>query len=321
MDTYNLILKYLNDTYSIRNVLESFPPLNPEEPDSGKSVLAPWSVSSISLNTGLTENEVMEEIEEVSGASVESVEVDGMRIQLLKMGESLGLKAHASHETLKPDPLTISEVMNLHMYQFVAEKVSSIDRPVKIEEAIFDLKNNSFLPDDFMPEHIMGMVEGALKMSSEEIHRAYLLHSETKLLYLFHEQKNNIPGRVRFIYPSKVNFNVQLPNNEKLREKLIGSFTGLRNNEKYRDFENSRLLNTVIFNIESRKNRILKRPVFDPHKISVLESMGYVDKTDEMPKIRDNISVGQLKEKKTELKKHGEELSKEWFQSIVHLEN
>jgi hypothetical protein len=319
MDDFNVILKYLNDTYSIRSIVEGYPPLNPDEPGAGNSLLAPWSIISISLNTGVAYNDVIEGLEEISGAKVENFEEGGLRTEILRLGESGGIKAHEFHEAHKLDQLTVAEIMNLHMFRFVNEKVSVDNRPVKIEDAIFDLKNNTFLPDDFMPEHIMGMVEGDLSMSLEEIHKSFALNSEIRLFYLYHEQKNNAPGRVRFIYPANTVFNTELPANEVLREKLTSSFAALRSNEKYVDFENSRLLNTVIFNIDSRKSRELKRPVFDPRKIAVLETMGLVDNTSGTARIKDSVSLDQLKEKRNVLKKRGKELALEWFGSKINL--
>ncbi len=319
MDAKNQILKYLNDTYSIRNILENFLPLNPDEPGAGKSVLAPWSISSISINTGFSEDAVLEELEEIPDAKVEPIVKDGVQLMVLRMRESLGVQAHASHDSHDIKTMMVKDAMNLHLYQFSIEKVAQNDRPVKIEEAIFDLKNNAFLPDDFMPEHMMGMVEGDLAMSTEGIHRAFLLNSDVRILYLFHELKGNSAGRVRFIYPAKANFSVPIPENGRIREILAASFSGLRENEKYKDFENSRLLKTVLYNLETKNSRELKRPAFDPRKIRILETLGLVEKTGDAAMIRDSVSAGQLKTNYNMMKKHGEELANEWLHSKVDL--
>lgn len=321
MDSKNQILKYFNDTYSIRNILEGFPPLNPDEAGTGTSALAPWAIASISINTGLTESDVLEELEEIPGASVESVEVDGVPVQVVRMAESLGVQAHASHQSHEIGSMKVYEAMNLHLFQFSWSRVEETDRPVKVEEAIFDLKNNAFLPDDFMPEHIMGMVEGDLSLSVEEIHDSYTLSPAIRLFYLFHERKGNSAGRVRFIYPAKVNFSDKIPTNQQIREKITSSFSALRTDKKYMDFENSRLLKTVIFNIESKNTRELKRPAFDPRKINLLESMGIAEKTGESAKIRESVSVDQIKALYADMKKQGEQLSREWLRSTIALKD
>ena len=319
MDKKNQILRYLNDTYSIRNVLETFPPLNPDEPGTGNSVLGPWSITSIWANTGIPENEVLEELEEVSGARVENVKVDGTSAHVLRMGESLGVQAHAFPETHEVSKISISEAMNLHMFQFALMKVGEKDRPVKIEEAIFDLKNGVFLPDDFMPPHIMGMVEGNISLAPVEVASSYALHGNVQLLYLFHEKKGNSIGRARFIYPARLEFNPELPGNELIRKKLADSFASIRTNEKYLAFENSRLLKAVIYSMESKNTRELKRPVFDQRKISVLEALGIAERTPESAKIKDNVSLEQLKDMFSTLKLLGEELSQEWLSSTITL--
>lgn len=319
MDSKNQILSYLNDTYSIRNIVESFAPLNPEEKWAGTSALAPWSVESISINTGISQNDVMEQLEDISGVKIQETSAGGVSVKVVMMDESLGVQAHASHDSHSIGEVTVDEAMNLHVYQFVREKVDKEDRPVKIEEAIFDLKNNAFLPDDFMPVHLMGMVEGDLNLTAGEIRSSYSVHPDIRLFYLFHEKKGTSVGRVRFLYPAKVNFSRELPGNEEIREKLTTSFSGLRELEKYRDFENSRLLRTVIFNMEAKNTRELKRPVFDPRKIATLEGMGLAEKTESAGRIKDGVTVDQVKSLYADLKKHGEELSKDWLKSTLKL--
>ncbi len=319
MDSKNQILRYLNDTYSIRNILEPFSPLNPDEPGAGSSLLCPWSVQSISFNTGIPENEVMEELEDISGAKVENLKVGDISVQALKMGESLGVQAHSFLETFEVSKISVSEAMNLHMFQFALGRVEENDRPVKIEEAIFDLKNSVFLPDDFMPSHIMGMVEGDISMTAEELASFYSLRGDIKLLYLFYEQKANTTGRARFVYPAMVRFKPELPGNEDIRKKLSESFAGLRTNEKYLAFENSRLLKSAIYNLESKNTRELKRPVFDPRKIGILESLGVAERSSGSAKIKDNISLDQLKDMFSTLKHVGEDLAREWLSSSISL--
>ncbi len=319
MDKKNQILRYLNDTYSIRNVLEAFPPLNPDEPGTGISVLGPWSITSIGANTGIPENEVLEELEEISGARVENVKVDGTSALVLRMGESLGVQAHAFPETHDVSKISISEAMNLHMFQFALMKVREKDRPVKIEDAIFDLKNGVFLPDDFMPPHIMGMVEGNISLAPAEVASSYAIYGNVRLLYLFHEKKGNSMGRARFIYPARLEFKPELPGNEQIRKKLADSFARIRTNKKYLAFENSRLLKGVIYSMESKNTRELKRPVFDRRKISDLESLGIAERTPESAKLKDNISLEQLKDMYSTLKLLGEELSQEWLNSTITL--
>ena len=137
--------------------------------------------------------------------------------------------------------------------------------------------------------------------------------------YLFYERKANAPGRARFIYPAMVRFKPELPGNEDIRKKLSESFAGLRTNEKYLAFENSRLLKSAIYNMESKNTRELKRPVFDPRKIGILESLGVAERSSESARIKDNISLDQLKDMFFALKHVGEDLAQEWLSSSISL--
>lgn len=312
MNTDQIILKYLADTFPIKNIEEVFEPMNPEEDGISKSVLAPWSVESISANTGASKDDVIKFIDGQAGLSVKLLEIEGLTVK--------SVEAEPSFEPLFTEPenetvhtMSISKLMNLHVLQYVESKVSETGKPVRIEDAIFDLKNTLFLPDDFMPQHLMGMVEGDVEYSGEELRKAYSIDGNSASIYFYQENKAGNPGRIRFLYPAASGRLSGTPSNQVIREMISSSFNAIQKEKSYVEFINSRLIKTVIFNIEQKNLRELKRPVFNPAKIKILEDMNLVEKRGDIASVREDISLEELKETYSNAKAKGQILAESWI--------
>lgn len=319
MNTKESISKYLADTYSIREIMKAFEPLNQDEAGASRSILAPWSLQSISGNTGATVDEVKKFLEGNNSFSVAETEEGGIKFTIARAQGNPG--AGKTGINLEPGTqLSVSRLMNLHVLQFVNSRISAEDTPVKIEDAIFDLKNTVFLPDDFMPEHLMGMVEGNADFTQEEIRDDYAVMDGLTSLYFYQEEKSDGRGRVRFLYPSKSGAINETPSNERIRELISTSFSGIQAEKSYIDFVNSRLIKTIIFNIEQKGNRELKRPIFNPGKIKILEDMGLVERSGEKAFIKQSVSVDRLKEIYAKAKDDGQKLAEVWLSSKVEVE-
>ncbi len=318
MSNEELISKYLADTFSIREVAEAFEPLDQEEEGTSRSILAPWSIQSISWNTGATEDEVKAFLQSNDSFSLSEVNMDGITATVARTVETL-VPDKSSISMEAGANLSVSKLMNLHALQFLKSKISEKDCPVKIEDAIFDLKNTVFLPDDFMPEHLMGMVEGDADFTQEEIREEYEIVEGLSSIYFFQEQKKNGPGRIRYLYPALSGAIDGAPTNEKIRELIGNSFSSIQAEESYIDFVNSRLIKTIIFNMEQKGNRELKRPIFNPGKIKILEGMGLVETEGDKAFVKGSVSVDRLKEIYSKAKSDGQKLAQNWLSAKVEV--
>lgn len=316
MSSETVILQYLADTHSIREISENFPPLNPEEEGVSQSMLAPWSLEAISANTGVDTGEVRKVLEKHGDFSFREVKGENLAVTLAETQKILE-PSKKEYSLEAGETFSVSSMMNLHVLQFVQEKCSETGRPVKIEDAIFDLKNSLFLPDDFMPEHLMGMVEGEASFIGDEVRRAYSIKEGVASLYFYQESKSTGFGRIRFLYAASSGSFNKVPPNGKIREIISASFSSIQNEKSYLDFVNSRLIKNVIFNIEQKNTRELKRPMFDPRKIKVLDEMGLVERTGETASIKEGITLDSLKEIYSNAKTAGQELAKIWLASKI----
>lgn len=318
MNSEELISKYLSDTYTIREITRAFEPLNQDEEGASRSILAPWSIQSISGNTGATADDVRSFLEGSDSFSLDETEEEGIKFEVARPRGKLDSAQDGI--SIKPGTrLPVSRLMNLHVLQFAMSKVLDEDAPVKIEDAIFDLKNTLFLPDDFMPEHLMGMVEGDADFTQEEIRREYAVLDGRTSIYIFQERKRSGMGRVRFIYPSRSGAVGAAPSNDRIRDLISASFSSIQAEKSYVDFVNSRLIKTIIYNIEQKGSRELKRPIFNPGKVEILEGMGLVERRDDKAFIKESISVERLKEIYSKAKADGQKLAEAWLSSSVEV--
>ncbi len=316
MNSETIILQYMADTFPLRKVYENFSPLDPDEKGVSQSVLAPWSLRAISANTGVETDEVRRILEEKGDFRFREVKSENLSITIAETNNELASnKIPISMET--GESLSVSSLMNLHVLQFVQEKSSETGRPVKIEDAIFDLKNSLFLPDDFMPEHLMGMVEGEASFNEDEVRKAYAIKEGLTSIYFYQESKETGFGRIRFLYPAASGSFNNVPSNEKVRELIGTSFSSIQGEKSYLDFVNSRLIKNVIFNIEQKKTKELKRPIFDPRKIKTLEEMGLVERNGDSASIKEEITLETLKEIYSNAKTAGQEMAKKWLSTKI----
>lgn len=316
MSSESLIIQYLTDTFPIRELIETFPPLNADEANVSQSVLAPWSIDSVSANTGVPVNEVIQIILELDGFNLLEVNRGTSDLTVAQTNRKPVVDG-SGYKPARVNFMTVSRLMNLHILQFLESRVLGTNLPVKIEDAIFDLKNALFLPDDFMPEHLMGMVEGEPDFSEEEMRESYSIADSCRSIYFFQETKSGGFGRIRYLYPAASGKPINVPSNEKIRELISGSFNSIQENKSYLDFINSRLIKTVIFNIEQKNTRELKRPFFNPGKIKVLEDMGLVEWNGETPSIKSSVTLSSLKDIYSGSKAAGQKLAVDWLTSEV----
>ncbi|MCL5783073.1 MAG: hypothetical protein M1476_04095 [Candidatus Thermoplasmatota archaeon] len=320
MDNKQIILRYLHDTFSIRNLTEQFTPLNRNEPGAGASVLAPWSVDAVRINCDVDRDDVLNAVENIDSLEVQRVTAGTEPLDIIVSGsEIFPVDVQVENVRLKRE-MEISKIMNLHAFQFLLKIIPGADRPVKIEDAIFDLKNNVFLPDDFMPENLMGMVEGDFNGVISQVRDSMQFLSDSTALYIFTERKGDGFGRVRYLYPSRSLKIENLPDNERLRSVIMSQFAIVQREEKFKNFETGRVLKNVLYNMEQKKTRELKKPVFDSRKMELLDSFGLITSTDGVFRVKDEISTEYLRQLQDEAKRMGHELAESWLKKEVSIE-
>jgi hypothetical protein len=308
MDTqYDSIQWYLSNTASLKSYREKFKSLQGEE-----YWVVPWDSEIISYNSGVTIEFLLDFVSKNHDLSMEEEEIGSIKHKILKgqIKDSPVVKAEL------PQMITVKNLMNLIIFLYVREQQKRDNAPVKMEDALFFLKNSAMIPDDFMPEHLMGNVEGSMAINSEILRKEFQFLPGKICIFLFLENTSARYSKVRYLFtPESLRLNEDLEVST-LIDKLKGSFSELQADPRYQDFEDSRLLKTLIYQIEVRKNREVKKPFFTPEKVERLIQLGIpvIDS-----KIPEKISANEIKSRKENKMNSGISLAQDWFTGFLNI--
>ncbi len=274
--------------------------------------MVPWDSEIISYNSGVTIEFLLDFVSKNHDLSMEEEEIGSIKHKILKgqIKDSPVVKAEL------PQMITVKNLMNLIIFLYVREQQKRDNAPVKMEDALFFLKNSAMIPDDFMPEHLMGNVEGSMTINSEILRKEFQFLPGKICIFLFLENTSARYSKVRYLFtPESLRLNEDLEVST-LIDKLKGSFSELQADPRYQDFEDSRLLKTLIYQIEVRKNREVKKPFFTPEKVERLIQLGIpvIDS-----KIPEKISANEIKSRKENKMNSGISLAQDWFTGFLNI--
>lgn len=266
--TDSRIKKYLKETFDIRNIMERVPVRGPSS-EHTTWILAPWSLDSISINCRLPIEEVTRILKSMPELEIAVLENDAAQISVVRWHESES-PSYPSESSSQEPGRRIRDLINLHVYNYLMKRTGAESRPVKLEDALFDLKNCVMLPDDFMPDYLMGNLEGEDVPAADYVLENLQPFSGRTDVYCYFESTNKGPGGLTYLYaasrePGRVIGNEEI-------EKIIGdSFRSLSRDPDYVHFELSRYLKTLLFNFQRYKSNELRRPLPPHHIIEIMK--------------------------------------------------
>ena len=312
-DTDSRIKKYLRDTFNLRNIIERVPFRAPPS-ESGTWILAPWALESISLNCRLPVEEVIRYLKSVPEVEIETQDYGDDKISVARWTGS----EPPSDPAVMPlrDPgRRIRDFINLYIYNYLVGRTGIENRPVKLEDALFDLKNSVMLPDDFMPDYLMGNLEGENIPRTDYVMENLQPFSGRTDIYCYFESSHKIPGGVAYLFaaspePGSVNGNQGI-------EKMIGdSFRSLSRDPDYVHFELSRYIKTILFNIQRYRSSELRRPLPPPRILEIMKSKEIIAETSGKYSVPEGISAEHLERILETEKNAAKALSKRWLESM-----
>ena len=303
------VLEYLKLTENIGGMVEKLPA---RDPSSGISswILAPWSVEALKQNLCPNVSEEIRRMEADGILELHQLMADGEPVQMIR-NPKLG-SVNSSNSISADMKRTVSGIMNLHILSYIQDRQKITDKPVKLEEALFDLKNGVMLPDDFMPVYLMGNIEGSeTQVEPCEIAREIQPFNDVAAIFCYFEHSSQRTGTLAMLYAA-TNFIIPLTR-EEMRKKLADSFRKLQEYPDYGDFEMSRILNQIIFNREKRHTDELRRPYPKQEYISRLMELEIVQKMEERYLLNPEMPTEKIKQIRDELKKKASVLAASWL--------
>lgn len=329
MDTRTRLSTYLSAVCELPEIIDSGSAwVSTRSEQSMKDyAVVPLSVKHINFNTGISDQAELESVLDDLGVEFNILdrkfELAGTGDQKISL-KTVNLKNYSDSiehavTQLFPDcrKTTVEGLFKLAMYRECMDFRSEKHEVMKVEDAVFGIKNTVSIADDFMPGYIMGMVEGRFPERPED-YLMGLQPGDTGQVFLMMKESGDCFAGFYGILPF-FHAGSNSPGFGHLLERLKTCVEDLTEREFYGEFELSRLLKLLIFQLEFKKNRILKAVNLDESSISILESSGVIRKSGDVYSVEEHLSPADLKK----MKAHTDEAVKsevnKWLDGEVEL--
>ena len=215
-----------------------------------------------------------------------------------------------------PEMISRSDLIKLALYLVILEKHDTSCR-VKADEAIFTIKNAASIPDDFMPTAFMEMVEGRQISNYFQVFKDLQPSFATCLFPLL---KIGETGPIAVDSLVTVKGIVSLKEGigaSFLIERIASEFNLFKESELYKSFILGRSFRSIIFNLERKKNREIKKPLFDSQSINSLLEIDMIEERDRSYFLRDEFDISKLRAMSSEYEKKNHEIADKWKNTMI----
>jgi len=211
--------------------------------------------------------------------------------------------------------ISVEDSFRLLLHMIVKSRSETSRTPVGTDDAIFSIKNEAQIPDDFMPKYMMELVEPSYIPDFISICNKLQISKECRNLFLIGCSKNGNTVSVPYLIPSQ-----QCPlesdfDQESLLENLKRNFQTLEHSEEYIPFIISRSLKAIIYNIKSKNNRNLPRQMSSDSVVSLLRPLDILQSSGNNWTVRDNISLEHVELLKTRYDQLSSATASKWLES------
>ncbi len=317
---YDKVVRYLLGTEKVSRLAEKSALLSNIDgyTKDRKFLVTPWDLSQVCLNTGLAVSEARDVV--LSKPDDFFLESAPEEMEVIRSKKELGnFREHASRSVEKCSSITVLDCFKWYLYHKIKELSQDGSKLVSIRDGIFAIKNELFLPDDFVPKVMMEMVEGSKLVDVQETRDGIQPSSDDDAIYLY-----GLHDKGKFLEPQSFYFNPS-PSGEvpedlgKLGEKLSKSFSDFQKTDAYENFLFSRIMRNVIFTVERKHNTEFKKPLFDSSKLMILAKNGIASVEGELGTLTEGLSVDDLERKKKEAENAASNVADLWMESRINL--
>lgn len=237
--------------------------------------------------------------------------------EVVEMEDETVFPEFAAPEFPHPERVSVETLFRLALFRECLDFQSTNHELMKVEEAVFGIKNTVSVADDFMPGYIMGMVEGGFSGKYEEFLRDLQLNDSSPVFILMKETGTEFAGFYSILPFFKINS--QDHSFHYLLGKLKVAVDELPKLEFYGDFEFSRALKTLIFQLDFKKNRKLRKSMLNESGISALKRRSIIEEDGDGYRIPDQYSSKDLKEMRSQTDSTVMEGKGKWLKSEITL--
>ncbi len=306
-----LISRYFGSVRGMPDILDKGETYSLIDGSSVAYEAAPLSVAQVKAMTGRSYdsiNSIFHGLKVVERSGLRSYDLSSVSIER-ETGEAV------------PEYISREDLIKLTIYAITRRLGAGNNGAAKVDEIVFQLKNDAGIPDDFMPASMMEMVEGRpLTAPSSLILNLQPSFSEGAIFPIF-RISGELPVSVGFLtfYPEAFQNDAKLdPVN--LMKSVKDEFALFTEDPSYQDFVAGRVLRSVVFNMERKKTRKLSKPLFDDMKIQSLKKIGIVEEVDGSYSIVEALSLDQIKKLASELESKNHGIAQDWKAKMIKLQ-
>ena len=213
----------------------------------------------------------------------------------------------------------VEDSFRLLLDMIVRDNFETHKMPVRTDEAIFAIKNEAEIPDDFMPEYMMDLVEPARIPDFKGVCSELQITNECRNLFLIGCSQNGGTVSAPYLFPSSQCFPDSDFDKRGLLEGLKKTFRNLEQSEDYIPFTISRNLRTLIYNLKSRNSSKLPKQISTGPAIERIKSLNILNLSNNEWVLGDHITLEALEQLKSKYDAMIGETVTKWLQSELLL--
>ncbi len=212
------------------------------------------------------------------------------------------------------------EAMNLMVYLNVARNGGN-QKPVPLDEAVFSIKNQLELPDDFMPPHLLEMVEGR---KIADPHDAVSRVSELPITR---------DSRVLFLVPRESGGTVLSLDSafcvpfdgdpdryfNAIFSQLLSDFRALEKSGEYAPFVMSRLIKQILFSVSRKRAVDLYSAAYDDSKRDLLVQHSLATVEGGKAVLVPGLEISELEVLRKKFLEESSSLAKQWLAARIRV--
>lgn len=248
-----------------------------------------------------------------------SIDVNGKSLSYEALDPSIAEKRDETRISM-PNVMSRKKIIALLVYLnslIYVEKTGNLPSP---QESVFTVKNALSIADDFMPEHIMVMVEGGSNYDPSEVILNVQPFPETPVLFGISRIVGRSARELRFLIPIPVSFSHGVATIfERMMSVVSGELAQMERESWYSDFEFGRVTRSVLYQISRKNNRKLRPPLFTDRQIRMLQERGLTEKIGSETFVRNTISAEDLKMINVKAEQESKRLAGKWLDHEVRL--
>ncbi len=240
----------------------------------------------------------------------------------IELCDPASMKIASGPKDTIPDEMTREDLIKLTVYS-IAEKICDAGNvAARVDDVIFQLKNGAGIPDDFMPQCMMEVVEGrSLSDPAALLSDLQPSFSSGVIFPLFRIAWNDVLS-VGFLSCYRDAFlNPQRIGGVDLVQAVRNEFISFTQDPAYNEFVAGRTLRSVVYSMEKKKSRVIGRPLFDAYKIQALMKIGLISEVGGVYTVQDRYTLLDVKKLASDYEARNHLIASEWKQKKIRLSN